>query len=615
MKALKNYFIIFLLCLAISFAGKTLFAFYNFPEFTASQKWYAIFYGYKFDLAISAAIAFTATVIDFNKRWLVGFSLALILFYFSFLVGDTMYYQDAARHISYEIKDLFAEAEGLIGTAWQDYGHLLMASLVVFALLAYGGTKLLWRSLQAVRFTKSYIPVKLFIIAFTVFCLRGLAQHIPLDPWHAYKIGDAKLAMISLNGGYNALFQNIRNKGDIKITPAYAVINPEKSVQSLYAAPTDPYQGTALNKPNIVMLFLESWSAANFKHYGGAHDIVPEFEQILAKSIRPKAMIAGGHRTVEGVFTTLTSYQNPLGRAVGRTSLQAFHYTSLLDILKAEHYSSAFFQGSNAGTEAGSLAQNLGFTHSYGRWDIKERIYPENHWGVQDPDLYNFVLKKISTMKKPFIIGINGATTHDSVVPDGVKKLHFSDDPAVNDDLNAYHFSDAATGAFIRELSKRDPNTVFVIFADHVGGLKSDSNFLQYLIPFAIYSPKLAPKYIDAFVSQRDIAPTLLDLVSGDYQKLAPAFSGKSLLRDHDFFADYYANGVLGVVKGNTAIESVGKNFTCYAVGDFHPKKETCPANAADTMNAVKAWTNLQQKLLFDGKTQQFGNYRYAAKE
>ncbi|MDP8080348.1 LTA synthase family protein [Phocoenobacter skyensis] len=395
------------------------------------------------------------------------------------------------------------------------------------------------------------------------------------------------------------------------MTPKYQVYNEAQSIKSLYMNHSKGVEyKKELEHPNIVLLFLESWGASFLKDYGGQYDITPRFSELLAKSIRPKAMLANGHRTVEGLFSTLTSFQNPLGKSIARTSLESFEYTTLVDLFKKQHYSSAFFQGFYADTLAGTMAQKLGFEASYGKRSIKNRRYEENHWGVHDPDLYGFVVEKTKELKKPFIIGINTTTTHDDVVPKGYPIKRFTEDDVLNERLNTFYMSDEATYDFIQKVEKAYPNTVFVLLADHTADILEDTNFHNYLIPFAIYSYKLKPKYIDEFISQRDIAPTLIDLILGDYHKIAPEFSGKSLLRDNNFFADYYHNGVLGVVKNNIAIETVGDQTNCFDVSDFKLKDISCPDNTSEIKNQIKAFTNIQQELLFKGKTKNFATFR-----
>lgn len=607
MNALKNYFILFFIYLIICFTGKGILAYEAFSALSLSEKCYAIFYGYKFDCAVAGSFAFLATLGDLRKNWLLVLSLSLGSFLIAFLVADIIYYQDTARHIGYELRDSFAEARGLLGSVLSSYLRFVILGIVGVILWMAIGFLLLRQYLRPVSFNRYYPFTKLILIAFTILFVRGIAQHIPLNPSHAYKIGDSRLAMLSLNGVYHALFNTLDNRGNVKITTAYAVENEVDLVHSIYAPTATPSLARpVLNQPNIVILFLESWGGAFFKDFGGKYDVAPHLHHLLMQSLRPKAMMAGGHRTAEGVFTTLTSWQNPLGQSVAKTQLQNFNYTSLIDLLKNAGYTTAFFQGSNAGTSAGNLAQKLGFTHSYGRDDVKIRRYEENSWGVQDPDLYHFVLTTLEKMPTPFVIGINGVTTHDTILPKSYSMVHFSDDKEENTLLNTYHFSDEATFAFIQQLEKRYPNTLFVLMADHVARLTSDSNFLQYLIPFALYSPQLPAQYIDQFVSQRDVAPTIVDLTLGDYRKLAPNFSGKSLIQDQHFLADYYANGVLGVVHQQRAVEWLNGKMRCYAVDDFIPQPTPCNEEDKHAIEKTKAFTNMQQRLLFQGKTRHF---------
>ncbi len=605
MKVLKNYFILVFNFLLLSWVAKFVFAQVEFDDVGFYQQCYAIFYGYKFDLAISGSLAFLICLADFNRKALIYLSLSSTFILSAILFGDIIYFQESARHVSYEIKDLFSESVGLIGTAFASHLDVVLMSIAITFIWLVVANKVFQRTLSALPCNKFYPLQKLVLIVLTIFCIRGLFQNIPLNPYQAYKIGESRLAMLSLNSAYNLAFNLIDRRGNIQATKPYQVANEKQHLREIFAEKASVKPSLpVLNKPNIVIFFLESWGAALLKDYGGEHDVAPRFHQLLQKSLRPKGMLAGGHRTAEGIFTTLSSWQNPLGQAVAGTKLQDFQYPSLIELLKQAHYSTAFFQGSNPNNRAGDIALKLGFTASYGRHDIKKRQYEENHWGVHDPDLYQFVLEKVAQMQKPFVIGINGTTTHDTTLPKGYPMKNYTTDEAENGFLNALHFSDMATGDFIAQMEKRYPNTIFVIMADHTANLKTQSNFLQYLIPLAIYSTKLKASYIDEFVSQRDVAPTLVDLALGDYHQLAPNFTGKSLIQERNFLADYYHNGTLGLAYKDEALEFIADQLHCFDLKDYHPKPKTCENK--QQIEKLKALTNFQQRQLFEGKTREF---------
>ena len=365
--------------------------------------------------------------------------------------------------------------------------------------------------------------------------------------------------------------------------------------------------------PNVVFFFLESWSGQNMQPYGYAGQTTPFYDGILAKSLRPKAAIAGGHRTTEGMFATLVSYQNPLGRSVAKTQLQNYRYRSVIDLFNQYGYRSIFFQGTAKETSGtGALAQALGFRESYGKEDVTQRRYETNNWGVYDQDLYAFALQKLGESDRPFVIGINGATTHDDKLPEGVQKIRFSDDEKQNNRLNALHFADEALGEFVTSVKARYPNTLFVFFADHCGGAVQ-GNFENFVIPLAFYGAGVGARYVDHYVSQRDIAPTVVDIVFGDYKRLMPDFSGKSLLSDHHFVADYYRNGVLGWVEGMTAVEysSDAGTLRCYDVSHFKARATECPSAPETFKERAVAFTDISQRLLFAGNTDRFHTYRF----
>jgi phosphoglycerol transferase MdoB-like AlkP superfamily enzyme len=312
-------------------------------------------------------------------------------------------------------------------------------------------------------------------------------------------------------------------------------------------------------------------------------------------------MLANGHRTTEGLFCTLTSFPNPLGKSIAKTQLQSYHYDSLISLFNKKGYSSIFFQGTSKDTSGtGSLAQSLGFTQSFGKRDVTVRKYPMNYWGVQDYDLYNFVLTKLPK-EKPFIIGINGATTHDNVIPKDFPFQNYVKEEGLNKSLNALHFADYSLGIFLEKMQKAYPNTIYVFFADHCGGRVS-GNLDNYKIPFVIYAKGLQPRLVHTVLSQMDIAPTVVDLVFGDYKNYLPNATGKSLFSDSKFFAPYFHNGILGWVEDNKKLEYNLQNHSYKCDGD----KTLCE----DLKEHMLSYTYTTQKLLFDGKTELFHKYR-----
>jgi len=616
---LKNYFLIFSFAFIIIIITKFTFAYYldeTFSYITNAIIFQTIFLGYKFDFAVAAMSAFIITIFDFNKKILSLVASVILILLCLTQLSDIFYFFESSRHIGYEVKDALYDSFGLIMTALSQHTFLSITGLLFSIIFGLFSFQFFTKNLYAIKFNKYFIFKKILLIILTVFFVRGMFQGIPLNPWQSNQIGDSKLSSIALNATYNLLYTLANESKKIKPLqlPNISDDISKNEFKKLYNSEYTPFE-TNLNKPNVIIFFLESWSGISMKSYGfNKSDIptTPFYDSILEKSIRPKAMIASGHRTTEGIFSSLVSFQNPLGKTVAKTQLQDFQYNSLIKILLNNGYESLFFQGSAKETSGtGSLAQSLGFQKSYGKHDIKQRIYEENYWGVHDPDLYNYVIHKLKETTKPFVIGINGATTHDNKIPKIVKEISFINDKDKNGKLNALHFSDRALKDFTLKIEKIYPNTLFVFMADHCGGVK-ESSFLNYMIPFALYHKELDPKYIDSYISQRDFTPTILDATLGNYKNYTNNFSGKSLFSDKSFFADYYHNGILGWVENQKSLElnTNTNKYKCYDLATFIDKEIECSDDIISFRNKALSFTKTSQNLLFKGKTHHFQGYK-----
>ena len=617
---MKNYFSIFIISYITILITKFIFIFYlgeQFSNFSTKELIYAIFWGIKFDFAASAIIAFLVTFFDFNKKLFAFFGAIGIITVFLTQISDMLYFDESSRHIGYEIFDVLHDASSLFMTAFSQHTFMFLASNIIALLIFIIIYKLL-KNIETTQFNKYYILKKIFIILISVFFIRGMFQHIPLHPWQANEIGNSQLASISVNSVYNIVYTIANKKKKLKPVKLAKIDKEiiEESFKTMYPANNEIINTPILkSKPNIVFFFMESWSAKYMSAYGYKKKTTPYFDELLKKSIRPKFMVAGGHRTTEGIFTSLSSFQNPLGKTIAKTQLQNYKYESIIYQLNKEGYQTSFFQGTSKDTSGtGSLISYLGFQEGYGKRDIKERIYEENYWGVQDTDLYNFITKKLDKkdIKEPFVLGLNNASSHDIVLPKGIQSYNFSENEGLNKKLNTIHYADREMDKFIKNIENKYPNTIFIILADHCGGSLTD-NLYSYMIPFAIYSKNLEAKYYDKVLSQRDIAPTIYDLVIGKDEKEKKNYTGKSLFNKSDeFFTDYFHNGVLGWIEEDSIVEinTSTNDIDCYKLDNFDKIKQECTEESSKLKNRALSFTTVSQKLMFEGKTKEFNEYK-----
>ncbi|MGD9390811.1 MAG: sulfatase-like hydrolase/transferase, partial [Thioalkalispiraceae bacterium] len=515
-----------LLLVLVGLFERSMFALYHShlsSAYSITETLYTLLWGLRFDVALAGFFSLLALLISYLLNRIFSVSASRSFKYLAYLSGsiifilqgaDIIYFSDAARHIGYEITDSVNDAPHLLATAWTLYKTPLIFHLVLYPVLLVFISRLFrpsWPPRTRLNgFKKLHTEaVYLLLVAASLVMARGGLQSIPIEPLHAQEISDSGKASLALNGAYNAIFY-LFNKDVIKPVPVKlpATLDTDKVFKSLYANTTRQEPKQAPWKPNIIFILLESWPAMYMQSYGYDKDTTPFFDSLRKKSLTTLEMIAGGHRTTEGMFASFCSVQNPLGQTIAQSQLQDYGYRCLPHILRAQGYRTAFFQGSNKNTSGtGAFAQLLGFSESYGKADIAQRQYEENDWGVYDQDLYAHVYKALKNNQAPVLFGINTNTTHDIAIPAAVNapfKLT-SSDPR---NLNALYFADSALEDFFNKV-EQDPeigDTLWVIVADHTAGLKT-SRLNNYRVPFLIYhKEKLTPQLVRRVASQRDIA-------------------------------------------------------------------------------------------------------------
>ncbi|NOR51967.1 MAG: sulfatase-like hydrolase/transferase [Gammaproteobacteria bacterium] len=621
-----RYFPITLLALlAVTFSEKIIFALQH-PQSGSLLEWwepiYALLWGVRFDLAIASLLALLAYLLSYLLNRLTRLSFhntirSLTLAGAALLTvvhgADLLYYDEAGRHLGYELKEAYNSANELAMAAINTYTLPVLFQLLLLALATYLILFLFSRIKPKQPSTHSHHSILhwlraelqlLPVLLFSILLIRGGLQSAPLEPLHAQMIGNPYQATLALNGAYNALFSSIASRHVQPVITTLPDNSDLKRVQALYSHAD--FDTTAKPPLNIIMVLLESWNASFMAPYGYDKVTTPFFDSLRDRGLTTQLMLAGGTRTTEGMFSSLCSMQNPLGRTVAQTQLQDFDYLCLPRQLREQGYYTAFFQGTSKNTSGtGAFAQMLGFSDSFGKRDIKSTRYPHNYWGVHDPDLYNFVLEQIDKADGPFFITINTNSTHDKVLPPGIDPFTTAQGKTA-EYLNVLHFADSSLAEFTAALEERGlmENTLLVLTADHSTGMNASSKLLmRRAIPFVIIGAGVTTTKLDFIATQRDIAPTLQQLLGSER---SPWFSGRSLLTAGGrHVADTYIEGLLAWTEDNQLVH-FPINEPDKARCETIDKTATSNCDIDRLVQDALAFTRTSQSLLFSGQTREF---------
>ncbi len=588
----------------------------------SSKGIFSLFYGLRFDATIAALLTAPAALVllalnflRFDMRWAIRLWASLAtLWIIGTTASDTIYAEDARKHITFELFTASGLIDSVIITALTVYYLLVILGLVLSAIAVFLVWNTRWISMATSRLTMGkYTLTTVIYLIITVTLVRGGWFDAPQSPMSTYKIGHNDQAYLAWSAPYSITYYlaNGRKKAISRVTAS-----PSPSVKDAFNAALKQKAAlrvTDLKQANVVFVLLESWVSVDMNSDNPEHHSTPFFDALRAQSLTSDAMYADGYRTVQGIFASMCSFPNPNGGIVAGTHLQNSQYHCLPHLLREQGWDTRFVQGSGKGI-VGAFAQSLGFTESYGKEDFDFEA-PHNEWGFQDDSIYRFSMDRIKEIQnhnsdKPFFIAINTGTTHGSLLP---SEDDFTFGKSTMPELrrSTMNYADKALEAFITELhdTVKEP-TLVVLMSDHTAKIV-EPNLAKNSIPFLIYATDGSVPAIhhNTATSQRDVGSTILDWLGG----YAPWFTGQSLLNEHYAGQSSFSDGSLFFwVEGKRMVTIDSSNNTLQQC--FHIKKDTIKLKRADCkapwvtplFEQGRDFNALTQELLFKGETNQY---------
>lgn len=308
------------------------------------------------------------------------------------------------------------------------------------------------------------------------------------------------------------------------LAPLFDVDHPDSATLTFRREIT-PSHGLS-TRPNVVIVFMESFSALKVGRFGHTPDLdpTPEYDAITRKSVFFTHFFVPRPPTARAIFTTLFGIPdvNP-DRSASRNPRIVRQHT----IANAfEGYDKLYLLGGSAnwGNIRGMLEANIPDLRLFEEGTYKTP--PDDVWGINDLALLEEANGVFRDEKKPFLAFIQTAGNHP---PYTIPKDKRGFEPANVDaktlekngfaSLEAYNgirFMDYAIGNYFRA-AKDEPyfkNTVFFLYGDHGTATTLDVpwktiGLSSHHIPLSIYSPgNLDPRVIDDVVSSVDVLPT-----------------------------------------------------------------------------------------------------------
>ena len=344
---------------------------------------------------------------------------------------------------------------------------------------------------------------------------------------------------------------------------------------------------------NVVLISIESLSAAYMKAYGYEESVTPFLDQLAQKSLFFTNLYATGNRTVRGLEALTLCIPPTAGESVIKREKENKNKFTTGSVFKSKGYSVKYLYGGY------SYFDNMKDFYGGNGYEIVDRdnFTPEeitfaNVWGVCDEDMAK---KAISEMNKDYKAGkpffhhwMTVSNHRPFTYPEG--KIDIPADSKSR--KGGVKYTDYSIMKFF-EMAQKQPwfkNTVFVIVADHCSSSagKTELPMDKYRIPAMIYSPEfVATQKFSQVTSQIDVMPTVLGLLNFKYQS---KFLGQDVFSKNFVPRAYIATYQdLGFIKDNyLTVISPTKNIKQYQLVQKPNTNTTTEFNIYYTENLLQ---------------------------
>lgn len=614
---------------------------------SSSDFWQALWLGSRFDLRIALVMILPIFFLGWIK-WLNPFySKYTKYFWMSYLtlmfsiIG--MFYIVDFGHYAYlglrldatalRFLEDFAISKDMVMESypvfWITLAYVASIAVFVFAL------NLLYERC-AKNETPEYKVLKSVIIGFIALLIVTLGvmskfSQYPLR-WSEAAFSDHPFAAQFTYNPVHYFFDTLKN-GGVTYNKADVVENYDLMADFLGVEASDKehlnYQRNAQamftreNKPNIVIVIVESFASYKTSLTETKYDPTPEFKKLADEGYYFKNFFTPSTGTARSIFTTVTSMPDVEKRGTSSRNPLIVDQHTIANEFKG--YEKFYFIGGSAswGNIRGILTKNMDDLNLYEEGHYSS---PRNDvWGISDLNLFkesNAVLKE---QKKPFLAFIQTSGNHRPyTIPDDSDDFELSDVPdeeiskygfQSNKEYNAYRLMDYSIGSFIKMAKEAGyaNDTVFVFWGDHgIDGIcgpeaftcdnTSQLNLGAHRVPFVIWAPGYIkePKVFDKVASEVDALATIASFAGQPYRATT---LGRDLF-DPKYDDSRYAFTVLhskplqiGLVDDKywLKMSENGDNVHLYELMGDNPRNDVSAAHVQKTQE-MKTLTNAIHK-------------------
>lgn len=547
--------------LSLFILGKIIFLLYEYDQSFALPltDWFLILlHGFRLDLSTAGYILLFPTLVIAITCPLKGKPayyilnvytlILLIVFLLITLVDLEIYKYWGSRLDSAPLRFLSTPGDALASSS-------LITLVLYFSAFGFLSFFLFWSYLRLIpkqlkeagkgRFAG--IPIFLLILGSLIIPIRGGFNVSVINTGSAFFHKNTFANHAGINVVWNFGHSLVEKKEYSNPYISFTDKDYETKLKELYHYEKLPPNILKVDRPNVILIILESFTAKLIEPLGGPHGVTPCFNSLCNHGVFFTHIYSSDSRTDKGLATVLSGYPVLESIPILKYPDKTIHLPFLSKSLIEQGYKTSFNYGGDvdfANIRSYLLNGNFGRIITEASFPVSER---SGKWGVPDHFAFARFFRDIKEDTGQWFHVMMSLSNHEPFeIP---VRQKFGNKDLFGKFYSSAYYTDSCLGDFVGKIKESGlwNNSVLILVADHGVRVPDYSEVFEprkFHIPLLITGGAVEKdSIVSKYGSQADLAVTLLHQLN---IKTDGYFLGKDLLApDSKSFVIYsYKNGI-----------------------------------------------------------------------